>query len=337
MLAAVLLCHLPAATAAPPAGKAASPPDTGRIRFCSYNLKNWLTMDRFDGRKVVAMAPKPDDEKAALINIVAAIHPDILGICEIGGESDLKDLQQRLRAKGLAFEHVETAHGGDATRQLALLSRFPIIGRNSQTDLQYRIGEITLPMQRGILDASIQVNDQFQLRCLGVHLKSKREVPEADQALMRRNEAHLLRRHINAIFAVNPAAAILLYGDFNEHRNEPAIDEIIGPRASETVMNEVKIWDFDGEVWTHFWDAADVYSRFDYFFVSKSLRPRVYFDDSFVYSKRAFYEASDHRPIVIALDSGATAQSPSTASAPAKLEKSEPQLKLPAGVHRPPK
>lgn len=300
MLVAVLLFHqLVAATAAPPERKPQKVPVGARVRFCSYNLKNWLTMDRFDGRKTVPTAPKPEQEKIALIDIVSAIRPDILGVCEIGDDKDLIDLQQRLRAKGFSFDHVETAHGGDGTRRLALLSRYPIVRRDSQTNLEYQIGALTLPFQRGILDATLQVNERFQLRCVGVHLKSKREVPEADQALMRRNEAHLLRRHIDGVFAANPTASILLYGDFNEHRNEPAIDEIIGPRASEGTMSEVKIWDFDGEVWTHFWDAADVYSRFDYFFVSKALRPRVDFTRSFVYSKRTFHKASDHRPIVI--------------------------------------
>lgn len=303
LVAVLLLQHWTAATAAPPERKPGKVPGQHLVRFCSYNLKNWLTMDRFNGRKTVPMAPKPEQEKSALVDIITAIHPNILGVCEIGDDKDLIDLQQRLRAKGFSFDHVETAHGGDGTRRLALLSRYPIVRRDSQTNLEYQIGGLTLPFQRGILDATLQISEHFQLRCVGVHLKSKRDVPEADQALMRRNEAHLLRRHLDTVFAGNPAASVLLYGDFNEHRNEPAIDEIIGPRASAGTLTEVKIWDFDGEVWTHFWDAADVYSRFDYFFVSKALRPRIDFTRSFVYSKRTFHRASDHRPIVISFKS----------------------------------
>ncbi len=269
------------------------------VTFCSYNLKNWLAMDRFDGVTTTKGAPKPEKEKEAVVAILAAIHPDILGVCEIGGPDDLKDLQARLRAKGVNLQNFASGHGGDPVRRLGLLSRFPIIAQNHQTDLSYQIGTLKLQFNRGILDATVKVADGFDLHCLGVHLKSMRPVPEADQALMRRNEAHLLRKHIDSIHAATPAPNIVLYGDFNEHRNQPAIDEIIGSRASDTVMTEVKLWDRNGELWTHFWDAADEYSRLDYFFVSKPLRNHIDFSRTFIYSKREFYKASDHRPIVM--------------------------------------
>ena len=269
------------------------------LTFCSYNLRNWLAMDRFDGEKTTPGADKPDDEKDAIVAIITAIRPDILGVCEIGGETSLKDLQARLKSKGLDLGSSAVAHGGDPTRKLGLLTRFPIIAQNHQTDLSYQIGPLTLPFQRGILHTTIKVKDDFTLTCLGVHLKSMRPIPEADQALMRRNEAHLVRRHIDGILAARADARIVLYGDFNEHRNEPAIDEIIGSRDSETFMTDVKLWDRNGEVWTHFWDAADSYSRLDYFFVSKALRNHIDFKRSFIYSKREFYKASDHRPIVL--------------------------------------
>lgn len=271
----------------------------GSVTFCSYNLRNWLAMDRFDGEKTIPGASKPEEEKEAVVAIINAIHPDILGVCEIGGERDLKDLQQRLKAKGLDLPNATSAHGGDPSRKLGLLTRFPIVERNHQTDLTYQIGSLTLPFQRGILNATVKVTDDFSFICLGTHLKSMRPIPEADQALMRRNEAHLVRRHIDAILAGDPGARIILYGDFNEHRNEPAIDEIIGSREGETFMTDVKLWDRNGEVWTHFWDAADSYARLDYFFVSRALRNHVDFKKSFVYSKREYYKASDHRPIVL--------------------------------------
>lgn len=271
------------------------------ITFCSYNLRNWLAMDRFDGEKTTPGASKPEEEKEAVVAIIAAIHPDILGVCETGGEDDLKDLQRRLKSKGLDLGSSTVGQGGDPTRKLGLLTRFPIVAQNHQTNLTYQIGALTLPFQRGILDATVKVTDSFQITCLGAHLKSMRPIPEADQALMRRNEAHLVRRHIDGILAARPDANLVLYGDFNEHRNEPAIDEIIGSRASETFMTDVKLWDRNGEVWTHFWDAADSYARLDYFFVSKALRSHIDFKKSFVYSKREFYKASDHRPIVITI------------------------------------
>ena len=273
------------------------------VVFCSYNLKNWLTMDRFDlaTKKTLMASPKPEDEKRRAAEIIAAIKPQILGVCEIGTADDLAHLQAHLKKLGLDLPHTEMAHGGDDQRRLALLSAFPIAARNSQTSLTYQLDGKTIAFQRGILDATIRITPAFEVRCLGLHLKSKREVEEADQALMRRHEARLLRKHMDNIFAVNPRVRLLAYGDFNEQRNEPAIDTIMGDRQSESAMLDVQLRDRQGEVWTHFWDSADTYSRLDYFFASRFLRPHLDYRRSFIYSSRDFDKASDHRPIVTTL------------------------------------
>lgn len=267
--------------------------------FCAYNLKNWLSMERYDSGSAQEVAPKPLEERKRVVEILADIAPDVLGVCEIGTEADVADLQKRLKSAGVDLPHVARAHGGDPTRSLALLSRFPISAQNSQTDLKYQIGDQTLPMQRGILDATVQFKPDLQVRFLGVHLKSKREIPGADESMMRRNEAHLLRRHIDSIFARETKVKLLCYGDFNEHRNEPAIAEIIGSRASESYMTELPLRDSDGLVWTHFWDSADVYSRLDFLFSSRNLRPQIDLRKASIYSVRDFDKASDHRPLVI--------------------------------------
>ncbi|MDI1314968.1 endonuclease/exonuclease/phosphatase family protein [Prosthecobacter sp.] len=268
-----------------------------RLTFCSYNLKNWLTMERSIGRPAT---PKPENERAQVVKMLAAIHPDILGICEIGTADDLAELQHHLQKAGVDLPYTELAHGGDPSRRLALLSRLPIKARNSQTTLSYQIGAQTLPFQRGILDVTIAITPTFDLHLLGVHLKSMRTTPEADQAEMRRNEARLLRLHIDSIFAREPSACILAYGDFNAHRNEPSLAEIMGsPRTADTALRDVLLRDENGEVWTHFWDTTDTYSRLDYCFTSRLLRPHIDTRNSFVHSDRDFYKASDHRPLVL--------------------------------------
>jgi len=268
-----------------------------RLTFCSYNLKNWLTMERSAGKPA---SPKPEAERAQVVKMLADIHPDILGVCEIGTSDDLAELQQRLQAAGVELPYTELAHGGDPERRLALLSRLPIKARNSQTELKYQIGALTLPFQRGILDVTIAITPTFDLHLLGVHLKSMRTIPEADQAEMRRNEARLLRQHMDSVFTQEPGACILAYGDFNAQRNDPAVAEIVGsPRSGDTAMQDLLLRDANGEVWTHFWDAADAYARLDYCFTSRLLRPHVDARRSCVYADRDFYKASDHRPLVI--------------------------------------
>lgn len=267
--------------------------------FCAYNLRNWLKMERYLNGRLRPEVGKPEPEKQRVVEILAKIRPDILGVCEIGTDDDVADLQKRLKKAGVDLPHVERAHGGDPTRALALLSRFPIVARDSQRSLTYRIGEQELPFQRGILDATVELHPELKVRFLGVHLKSMREVEEADQALMRRNEAHLLRNHIEKVLAQDSLARVLCYGDFNEHRNEPAISAITGSRSAPDHMTDILLRDTNGQVWTHFWDAADTYSRLDYAFTSRALRPYIQFNACRIHHERDFDKASDHRPLVI--------------------------------------
>ena len=271
--------------------------EPGQITFCSYNLKNWLSLEESAGQHAYR---KPEAERERVVQTLADIHPDILGVCEIGTADDLAELQQRLEKAGLELPYTELAHGGDETRRLALLSRLPIKARNSQTALTYQLGAQTLPMQRGILDVTVALTPALDLHLLGVHLKSMRPNPDADQALMRRNEARLLRLHLDALFAREPKACILTYGDFNCQRNDPALAEVMGgPRTGDTAMTDVLLRDPQGEVWTHFWDEADTYSRLDYCLTSRLLRPFIDTRSSGIHAEPGFLKASDHRPLVL--------------------------------------
>ena len=272
--------------------------DRTEITVCGYNLRNYILMERTVKGKKLPNQPKPEKEKAAVVRFIAEINPDVLGVSEIGSEGELKDLQTRLKNAGLDLPNYEYCHGGDPNRRLGLLTHFPIVERNSQMDLKYRIGDQVLPLNRGILDVTIEPRSGFTVRIIGVHLKSMRPVPEADQALMRRNEAHLLRLHLDKIFIANPKEKLFLYGDFNDYKNKPTISEISGVRGLPSGLNELSLHDSRKEHWTHYWDAADEYSRIDYMFASRELSPYVNRQDSSIFDAPDYYDGSDHRPLV---------------------------------------
>ncbi|RBP48217.1 hypothetical protein DES53_1011018 [Roseimicrobium gellanilyticum] len=273
-----------------------------QVTMCSYNLKNYLKMERFVKGVRTEGIDKPENEKEAVVKSIVAIQPDILGLCEIGTMEDVQGLQRRLKEAGLDLPHVEMAGGGDATRKLALLTHLPIVARHSQTKLSYQIGQHIFPVSRGFLDATVLLRPGWELRCVGVHLKSRREVPEGDQALMRRNEAHLLRTHLEGVLKAKPETKVVCYGDFNAHAHEAAMVEIEGVPGMELSMRDVRLRDRHGLTWTHYWEFADVYSRFDYFFVSRELQQHVNHKESYIYDTENFDEASDHRPIVLKID-----------------------------------
>ena len=70
------------------------------IVVASYNVENYLLGDRQKDGIVIENAPKPEQEIAAVVKVLSQIQPDIVGLIEIGDESMLEDLQQRLKPQG---------------------------------------------------------------------------------------------------------------------------------------------------------------------------------------------------------------------------------------------
>ena len=288
-------------TPKPKTTEASKPVASGSVRFVAYNLENWLTMDRYIDRKPAGSTPKPDSEREAIVAILRDAQPDILGVCEIGTEADLSDLQQQLKSAGIDLPHTFHTGGVDDTRHLAILSKFPITATRVPEDLNYKLGERTRGMSRGILDATID-SPAGELRFLGVHLKSKREIPDADQEMMRRAEAHLLRREADRILSKKPDTQLIVYGDMNDTRQASAIRTIQGPRDGSKSLKMAYLRDSRGETWTHHWSYQDVYSRFDYILMSPPLLDDVAWDDCRVLDDENWAEASDHRALLLIIE-----------------------------------
>lgn len=272
------------------------------IKVGFYNLKNYLAMDRRISGELTLDAPKPEREIKHLISGISAIKPDVLGVCEIGDAAYVADLQKRLKDEGLDFPHTEMIRAQSGfDRNLAIFSRFPIIANHSRDDYSYRIYEDKFPFQRGVLDTTIQVNDSYQLRCVVLHLKSKREIPEADQAEMRLNEAQLARSHLDKIFRESPEVNLLVMGDLNDDRHQPPIKALQGYFGGRGYLSSLTLSDLYGFRWTHHWAYADSYSRFDYALLSRGINPEVDRKKSYIHHWANWDDASDHRPIVISV------------------------------------
>ncbi len=301
------------------------------IRFTAWNLKNYLhtvTPPRPDSSE----RPKSVREQRVITSILLKVKPDILGVCEMGSAEDLAHLQSDLKTAGLDLPYAEHVLGDDPDRHVALLSRFPISSRQPVTQLRYLLDENEFPVQRGFLDVTVAVTPDYALRLVGVHLKSRRDTPEADQALMRRNEAHLLRQHLDGILTAHPQTNLLVYGDFNDTRDQPGVKAIKGMSGSAAALTEIAAEDDSGERWTFYYPEADEYSRLDFLLASAPLLPEVRAPQSFLYSGKDWIKASDHRPIttVIHADDHASRPKPKKSAKPAPAPSSPPDPPEPA-------
>jgi endonuclease/exonuclease/phosphatase family metal-dependent hydrolase len=209
----------------------------------------------------------------------------------------LADLQERLSAAGMVFPHAEWVASSEGARHIALLSRFPIVARNSKPDVAFELDGRHQRMARGILDATVEVSPEYQLRLVGVHLKSRRAVPAFDEKKFRAREALIVRAHLDSILKADSSVNLLLFGDLNDTKNESPAKDIRGIPGTRSVMRDLPLRDSHGLVWTHFWSDADVYSRIDYLLASEGLWPEVKLSRSGIGGGREWSRASDHRPL----------------------------------------
>lgn len=281
----------------PKSEPAATEENTEGIRFMAYNIENYLTMTRYKKGGVKELSFKDPEEIKALVEIIVNEKPDILGICEIGTPEDLKDLQTRLKDAGLDLPHTVHAGGIDETRHLGILSALPITGNHSVKDLPYQIDGRDRMMGRGILDVTIDLPNG-PTHFIGLHLKSKRELEDFDQAEIRLNEALLARAHCDAILAKDPNARIVLYGDMNDTRKTPPLAALMGKYKAKDYIGDIFAKDSRGHLWTHYWSYQQQYSRFDWILVSPSVYPEVDMENSYIVDPDNWNDASDHRAVL---------------------------------------
>ncbi|MDD5350848.1 MAG: endonuclease/exonuclease/phosphatase family protein [Chthoniobacteraceae bacterium] len=281
------------------------------VVFAGYNLENYAPAAA-SGGDATGKPGKTEAAAAAVVQVVGEIGPDILGVCEMGPAPQFAEFRQRLDAAGLGYVDAEWVDAADPTRHLALVSRFPIVARQSVADAPYESGGVRMKVRRGFLDVTVEIAPGCRVRIVGAHLKSRLALPGAGNPdLERRQEAHLLRKHLDEILAADPAVPLLVYGDFNDTREQPAIREILGIRGSPQALTDLRLADAQGDRWTYYWKTDDVYSRIDFLFVNRALAPWVVAARSGVYRSPLWNVASDHRPVF------ATLHPPSTETLPA--------------------
>jgi endonuclease/exonuclease/phosphatase family metal-dependent hydrolase len=265
----------------------------GAFRFVSYNLKNWLVSSQ--------NPEKSPESKNAIIDILAASGADIIGLSEIGSEADVSEVRERLRKAGRDLPYFHHTGGTDPIRHLGILSRFPITAKHCPDIM---IGQTGHAMQRGILDVTIEI-DQQPIRFIGIHLKSKRIVPNFDQAEIRISEAEHVRKHLDSVLSQQTGTRLIAYGDFNDHIESLSTKIILGDSRSPLYLTPVNVADQRGEKWTYHYSSQDSYDRIDFVTVSKALKTTIDRDHSKIIDTPHWEQASDHRAVMVGFRSSA--------------------------------
>ncbi len=277
-----------------------------KFRVATYNLENYV--DNSASNRPL----KSEASREKICENIKELNPDVVAVQEMGSLSLLMDLRQRLKRHGLDYPNYEFVYGWDTNIYVAILSKFPIVDRRSHTNENYLLRGRRFYVSRGIGEVDIQVNNNYKFTMFTCHLKSKRTIAEADEAEMRLKEAQILRELINARFAENPNANILLSGDFNDTKDTPSTRAILGRANAKIGLVDTRPAEKNGDnlpperqgyaprniSWTHFFGRDDTYSRIDYILLSKSMAKEWISNETYVLAVPNWGLASDHRPIV---------------------------------------
>lgn len=276
-------------------------------RVATYNVENYVLADTATRRA------KPVQSREQVCLMLRSIQPDVVALQELGGADALADLTQRLRVHGLEYPHTEWVRGYDTNIVVAVISRFPIVQRRPHTNDGFLLQGRRFRTSRGIAEVDIQVKPGVGFTLMAAHLKSKRQVGEADERDLREQEAILLREKIDARLRLDPNARLVILGDFNDTPDSRPIRHLIGrgrwalldPRPAESNGErspEAQLRTTPRTVaWTHFYAREDTFSRLDYILLSAAAARWIDARESRIGMLPGWGVASDHRPVLVVL------------------------------------
>jgi endonuclease/exonuclease/phosphatase family metal-dependent hydrolase len=277
---------------------------TTTFRVGTYNL------NYYNDETVGTRRAKTEASKAKVRESIRALQADVLALQEVGGPRPFEELRLSLKAEGLDYPHHELLFGWDTNIHVAFLSKFPIMACRRHTNDTYLLMGQRHHVQRGFLQVEIRVTPAYRFTAITGHLKSRREVAEADQAEMREQEALLLRERIDALLNADPQAHVIVLGDLNDVKDSRSTRAVIGryknvlvdtrpaERNGDDQPAANRRWDPPWITWTHFYGKEDTYSRIDYILLSPGVARDWDREQTRILALPNWGLASDHRPIV---------------------------------------
>src|SRR5438477_6295557 len=192
------------------------------FRVATYNVENYLD------EPTQTRVAKSAEAKAKVRDSILSLKPDVIALQEIGALSALQELRASLKVGGLDLPYWEHVAGADTNVHVAILSRFPFTARRPRTNDNFLLGGRRFRVSRGFGEVDIQVNTNYSFTLITAHLKSKRPIPQADEAELRLEEAKLLREEIDARLAAKPDLNLIVLGDFNDTKDSASTRAVIG-------------------------------------------------------------------------------------------------------------
>ena len=281
----------------------------GTIRIATYNVENYLDQPTESRRYA-----KSDAARAKIRESIHALNPDVIALEEMGRLSALMELRDSLKREQLEYPYWELVNGWDTNIHVAVLSRLPIVASRPHTNDLYLLDGRRFFVSRGFAEVDLRAGSGFGFTLIAGHLKSRRQVQDADESEERLQEAKQLRALIDGRLKSDPGANLVVLGDFNDVKDSDPVKTILGRGRSRLVDTRPSerngddgaapqpYYDPRSVAWTHYYGKEDTYSRVDYILLSPAMAKHWLKSGTYVLTQPNWGVGSDHRPIVAAFE-----------------------------------
>ncbi len=274
------------------------------FKVATFNVENYVDL------AVGTRPAKSPAAKAKIRESIGALRPDVLALQEIGSTNALLELRSALKRDGMDYPYWEHVSGFDTNIYVAVLSRFPITARRPHSRESFLLNGRRFRVSRGFAEVEIQAAPRYTFTLITAHLKSRRPVPQADEADLREQEALVLREIIDARLKADPEVNLVVLGDLNDVKDAKSTRIILG--RGRTALVDTRPAERNGDsqpsaslnfsprniAWTHFYGKEDTYSRIDYILLSRGMAKEWTTNETYVLALPNWGLGSDHRPIV---------------------------------------
>ncbi len=275
------------------------------VRIGTYNVRNYLTMDRLVEGRWRPEYPKPESEKKVVRETILAVRPDLIALQEIGERAHLLELQRDLASEGLEYSGSAWLEAHDSERHLATLwteNLDVVVVEHPNLPIRY-MGEVDF-VKRGMLELRIEdVKGEWSL--FNLHLKSKYTNVKSDPLSSKRRtlEGRAARDRILAVYPRPDEARYLIVGDLNDSPVSGAVRAFLR-KGERDLSLPVESSDDLGFRWTHYYRKEDSYSRIDYILRSPGWGDVFNGIKGRIDRRPNYYDGSDHRLVWVDLPVG---------------------------------
>lgn len=265
-------------------------------RIATYNLRNYLAMDRLVDGRFRLEYPKPEAEKAVVRATILSSAPDILALQEIGSRAELEELRDDLWQAGLEYHSLFILQADDDVRRIGALWNDRVsVNPVSHDDLSFELFDEPMLVKRGMLELEVKIGEGMSLSLFVLHLKSKYTSDKRDpkSKLRRTKEAHAARERILDLYPDPAGKPFLIVGDLNDNRNSSPVRRFL-IRGDLQISQILDARDGSNLIWTHYYKKGGEYSLLDYMLASPGFT-NAFKTHSEIVDWPEYYEGSDHR------------------------------------------